>query len=95
MSALSLSTIAIVLFGISSVCGAIRLLIGPSLADRVIALDVTLISFMGAIAVDAARRNDTTYVVILVVIAIVGFTATVVASRFIDQEAQTRSGGQP
>jgi len=79
--------VAIVLFGLAGLCGTGRLLIGPSLADRVIALDVTLMSLMGAITVDAARRNDTTYLILLVVVAIVGFTATVTASRFLEYEA--------
>jgi len=77
---------AIVCFLIAGICGTYRLLIGPGLADRVIALDLTLISLMGAIAADAARRDDATYLPLLVVIAIVGFTATVAASKFIEQE---------
>ena len=42
---------------------------------------------MGGITVDAANRNDTTYLVLLVVIAIIGFTATIAASRFLEHEA--------
>lgn len=87
MIADSLHVAAIILFGIAGLCGAIRLMIGPNLADRVMALDVTLISLMGAIVVDGARRNDTTYLILLVVIAIVGFTATLSASRFLEHGA--------
>jgi len=78
-----ITAFALVCFGIAGLCGAARLLIGPSLADRIIALDVTLLSLMAAIAVDASRREDTTNLILLVVIAIIGFTATVAASRFI------------
>lgn len=81
-----ISMIALCLFGVAGLAGTYRLLIGPGLVDRVIALDVTLISLMGAITVDAARKNDTTYLVMLVVIAIIGFTATVAASRFLEGE---------
>ena len=77
---------AICCFAIAGLCGTYRLLIGPSLADRVMALDLTLICLMGAIAVDSARREDNTYLVLLVVIAIIGFTATVAASKFIEHE---------
>jgi multicomponent Na+:H+ antiporter subunit F len=72
----------------TAVCAAIRLLHGPTLADRVISLDVALISLMGGIAVRAADTGDTTYLDVLVVIAIVGFTATVAASRFIEHEGR-------
>ncbi len=59
---------------------------GLGLADRVMALDVALISLMGGLTVDAARRGETTNLIMLVVIAIVGFTATVAASRFMERD---------
>lgn len=86
-----ISAFAITFFGIAALCGVYRVLRGPGLADRVMALDVTLISFMGAIAIDAARRDDTTYLVLMAVLAIIGFTATVAASRFLEREA-SRTG---
>ncbi|MFT5201149.1 MAG: multicomponent Na+:H+ antiporter subunit F [Candidatus Aldehydirespiratoraceae bacterium] len=88
-------TAAIYCFGIAGLCGTYRLLIGPDLADRVMGLDLTLISLMGAIAVDSARRDDTTYLVLLVVIAIIGFTATVAASKFIEHEHRQTSEATP
>ena len=78
--------VAIALFTISGLLGAYRILVGPELGDRIIALDVTLLSLMGAVTVDAARRDDTTYLILLVVIAIIGFTATVAASRFLEDD---------
>ncbi len=77
---------AICCFGLAGLCGTYRLLAGPSLGDRIMALDVVLISLMGAVSVDAAGRQDTTYLILLVVIAIVGFTATVAASRFLEND---------
>ncbi len=84
--------IAIALFGLAGLCGLYRLLVGPDLADRIIAMDVALISLMGGITVNAARTGDGTYLIVLVVLAIVGFTATVVASRFVHHEANYRDG---
>lgn len=86
MTVTTTMTIAICCFGLAALCGLYRLLAGPDLADRIIALDVILISLMGGITVDAARRDDSTNLVILVVIAIIGFTATVAASRFLEDE---------
>ncbi|NNE73977.1 MAG: hypothetical protein HKN26_09950 [Acidimicrobiales bacterium] len=90
--------IALGCFAVAGLCGTYRLLIGPELADRVIALDVALMCLMGAITVDAARRDDTTYLILLVVIAIVGFTATAAASRFLEhtpgQSGDTRPSGK-
>ena len=62
-----------------------RLVVGPTLADRVIALDLLLVALMTGIVVDAAYRDSTTWLNLLVVIAIIGFTATVAVSRFMEQ----------
>lgn len=75
---------AFALLGIAALLATVRLVIGPSLGDRIAALDVILISLMSAIAVDAAARNDTSYLGALIVIAVVGFTTTVATSRFIE-----------
>ena len=62
----------------------VRLVRGPDLVDRVISLDAALVALMGAIGVRVADSGDTLYIGILVVIAIVAFTATVVLSRFVE-----------
>lgn len=81
-----MTTIALFGFLIGGLCGTYRLLAGPGLADRIAALDVTLVSLMGAITVDAARRDNPTNLIMLVVLAIIGFTATVASSRFIEYD---------
>lgn len=81
-----LTAAAIGLFGIGGLGGVTRLLIGPSLADRIVALDVALLSLMGAIAVHAAHTENPVNLTLLIVVAIVGFTATVSAARFIQFE---------
>jgi len=61
-----------------------RLLRGPTLADRIIALDVVLVTLMSAIAVNAVREDTTLPLAILVSIAIIAFTATVALTRYIE-----------
>lgn len=70
---------------IAAAAAVYRLVVGPTLADRVIALDLLLVALMTGIVVDAAYRNTTTWLNLLVVIAIIGFTATVAVSRFMEQ----------
>jgi multicomponent Na+:H+ antiporter subunit F len=62
-----------------------RLLVGPSMADRVIALDLLLVSLMTGIVVDAVHRDDQSLLNLLIVIAIIGFTATVAVARFMER----------
>ncbi|BAN04111.1 monovalent cation/H+ antiporter complex subunit F [Ilumatobacter coccineus] len=66
-----------------------RVLTGPSLADRILGLDLALIALMAGIAIDGAHRGDTTWLNLLVVIAVIGFTATVASTRFMET---TRDG---
>lgn len=82
------AAVAISALVVTAAGATVRLVLGPSLVDRVIALDVMLISVMGMIAVQAARTGVTTYLDLLVAVAIVGFTATVAASRFIEHGAE-------
>ncbi len=62
-----------------------RLVIGPTMADRVIALDLLLVSLMTGIVVDAIATGNTALLNLLVVIAIIGFTATVAVARFMER----------
>lgn len=64
----------------------IRLAKGPSLADRVVALDmmtVTIISFCGVYAV---FMDEPSFLDVAIVLALVGFLATVALARY----AETR-----
>ncbi len=79
-------TVAYAALVLTGVCACARLLRGPTLADRIVALDVALISLMSAIAVAAASGRGGAALNLPVVIAIIGFTATVAASRYIERE---------
>ena len=70
--------------GIAILAGSWRMRVGPSLPARVAALDVVLVALMGAIAVHAADRGRREWLDLLVVVAVVAFTATVAVSRFIE-----------
>ena len=81
-----MAAVAIAGFAAAGLCAVYRLLRGPSLADRVIAIEVALVSLAGAIAVDAASRQSQTFLVTLIVIALVGLAGTFAASRFLERD---------
>lgn len=81
-----IASTAIIALILATGCAAIRILRGPTLADRILALDVALISLMAAIATHGANTGSSASFDLLIVVAIVGFTATVAASRFIEHE---------
>ena len=83
---------AIAGFAAAGLCALYRLLRGPTLADRLIGVEVSLVSLVGAIAVDAAIRKSQTYLVTLIVIALVGLAGTFAASRFLERDGDRANG---
>ena len=83
-----IADVAVAIFLLAGILAGVRLVRGPSLADRVISLDAALVALMGAIGTRVGETGDTLYIGILVVIAIVAFTATVVLSRFVETTAR-------
>jgi len=63
---------------------AFRMLIGPSLSDRVVALNGMLIVGMVALAAEAVRTEQGAYIPVLVVLALVGFVGTAMIARFLE-----------
>ena len=71
--------------GIAALLVLARLLLGPSVPDRIVALDTLLQLVIAGIAVAAAvtRRGD--FLVVLVAASLLGFLGTVVVGRFVER----------
>jgi multicomponent Na+:H+ antiporter subunit F len=78
-------TAAFVLLVVSTVLLIVRLIRGPSVADRVVALDAILVVVVSGLAVNAAQTGSTAFIDVAVVIGLLGFVGTGVASRFIER----------
>jgi multicomponent Na+:H+ antiporter subunit F len=82
--ALSLATlVALVLLGLALLISAIRIVIGPTLADRVLALDLMTVVAMGFVGAIAIRTGLMLYLDIAIALALLGFLATVALARYI------------
>jgi multicomponent Na+:H+ antiporter subunit F len=73
-----------VILTIAALLFAIRLCIGPSLADRVVALNGLVLVGMGGIATHAAHTGLGAYLPALVAIALVGPIGNGMIARFIE-----------
>ena len=62
-----------------------RVIIGPTLPDRVVALDMLVAIAIGFIAVLGIRTGQTLYADIAIALGLVGFLATVAFARFVLQ----------
>lgn len=83
-------TVAVTLAGILLVIAAgatlVRIVLGPSVADRMVALDTLLFIGVGALGLYIVATRDTTYVPVLVVGVLTAFISTVVVARYIEAE---------
>ncbi|MDI6026544.1 cation:proton antiporter [Corticibacterium sp. UT-5YL-CI-8] len=75
--------IALVILSLSFLIVAFRVIVGPTLPDRVLALDTMTVVAIGFIAVAAAMTGLVVYADIAIALGLVGFLATVAFSRFI------------
>ena len=77
------SLIALILLGVSLLVAAVRIIIGPSLGDRVLALDLMSVLAMGFVAALAIRTGRYLYLDIALGLALLGFVATIALARYI------------
>lgn len=61
-----------------------RVVRGPALADRMVALDLLLILTAGSLAIESARTGSIDLVPVIIVVALVAFAGTLVVARFIE-----------
>lgn len=60
----------------------VRLVIGPSLPDRVVALDMMTVAILAFCGLAALRSDDGAFLDVALVLGLVGFLATVALARF-------------
>ena len=81
------ATIAGVLLAIGAVAAVVRVVIGPSVADRMVALDTLLYIGVAAMSTYVVATGDATYVPVIVVAVLIAFIGTVVVARYIESRS--------
>ena len=77
------SVLAFTLLGAGVLLALLRLALGPSLLDRVVATDALLVIISAGLAVYAALTRNPTVVPVLVVVSLLGFVGSVSVARYI------------
>jgi multicomponent Na+:H+ antiporter subunit F len=75
---------SLVVLGLAAVLFAVRLGIGPTLADRVVALNGLIIVGMVLLAAEALTSGRASFLPVLVLLAVVGFVGTAMIARFLE-----------
>lgn len=76
--------ISLFLLSLSVVLAFFRIFIGPSLPDRVVAVDVMSVIVICVIAVFAIIGNHAIYLDIVIALALISFLGTVAFAQFIE-----------
>jgi multicomponent Na+:H+ antiporter subunit F len=66
----------------------IRLVVGPTLADRVVALDLLGFVILGFIATNVLITGETLFLDVLIVTAIVLFLGTIAFARYLERRRE-------
>jgi len=80
----TVTLVCLVLVSIGALLTTVRLVIGPSVADRVVATDLLLTLLTMGAGILSARTGTGTYLIVMVVIAVLGFLGTAMVARFIE-----------
>ena len=77
------TSITLAILSIAFILTAVRVVIGPELSDRVLALDMLVSVGIGFIAVIAIKTGFTLYLDIAIALSLIGFLSTVAFARYI------------
>lgn len=81
----TVATICLVGLSIAGLLVLLRLVRGPSVPDRIVALDALLLVVVSGIAVGAAATGDGDFLAVLVAVSLLGFVGTVTVARFVER----------
>lgn len=87
-----MTTVAVVCYvglGLASVAALIRLVLGPTVPDRIVALDNLLYVVVIGVAVAAATTGRGDFLGVLVAVALLAFVGTATVARLVE-----RRGGE-
>lgn len=84
--------VALGLIVIAVLLGFVRLVKGPSMPDRVVALDMMTVVIVAFCGLASIRYNEPAFLDVALVLALVGFLATVALARFAERNTARQKG---
>lgn len=83
-----LEEVVFAIISLAMVLAFVRLVRGPSLPDRVVALDLIAISTAGFITVYAIDTGQRVFIDVAIVLALITFLSTVAFAQYIERRAR-------
>lgn len=78
-------TISLIFFGIAIAVTIFRIIIGPSLPDRVLSLDVISVQIVSSLAIISVLLKTQVFLEVILVLAILAFIGTIAFSKHIER----------
>lgn len=76
---------SLTLYGVAIAISAYRIVVGPSLPDRVIALDMIGVMLVSSIAVISVLLGTKAFLEVILILAILAFISTIAFSKYIER----------
>jgi len=89
------TSLSLALLSLALLLTVIRIWRGPTLADRILALDTMTTVGMGMICAFALRTGYALYVDIAIALGLVGFLATVAFARYVMRRGAAEAAANP
>jgi multicomponent Na+:H+ antiporter subunit F len=80
--------LALVLLGVAFALGLVRVILGPSVADRAVATDLCLFTVIGAVALTVLRNGAEQFEDVVLIATLLGFLATIALGALIGRERE-------
>lgn len=76
---------ALIIYGIAIAISAYRIITGPSLPDRVVALDMIGVMLVSSIAIISVLQGTKAFLEVILILAILAFISTIAFSKYIER----------
>jgi len=82
-------TVAFLMLTVAALLALVRVVRGPTLPDRVVAIDLIGVLIVGVIVVAAAATGEQAFLDVAIVIALISFVGTVAYARYVEREERS------
>ncbi|WP_029269808.1 Na(+)/H(+) antiporter subunit F1 [Virgibacillus alimentarius] len=76
---------ALTLFGVAILIALVRIILGPSLPDRVIALDMIGVNLLSGIAIISVLYQTKAFLEAILILGILTFISTIAFSKYLER----------
>jgi multicomponent Na+:H+ antiporter subunit F len=87
-SVADITNVVFAMLAVGLVLAFVRLVVGPSLPDRVVALELTSLLSAGIIVTYSVARDKSVFLDVAIVLALIAFLATVAFARYLEKSVR-------